>query len=317
MKTKSQRGRQAGTPNEITLLGWWDIAKRLVRAIGEQNMSILAAGVAFYSMLAIFPAMGAIVTIYALVADPQLVSQHLSAAGSFLPADVLKILDNQLLALTSRPTGGLSWNLLIGILFAVWSAHRGVDALVAAIGVAYHEPESRGLIKLNILTYTLTLAAVLFIVIILILMIIIPSITSLFPVPSWWDYVMPIVRWVLFLAIVSVAVATLYRFAPARRAAQWVWLSPGAVIATLLWLLGSAGFSFYVTQFGTYNETYGTLGAIIVLLLWFFISSYSILIGAAINAEMEHQTKTDTTKGPDRPFGERDAVVADTVADIP
>ena len=280
-------------------------------------MSILAAGVAFYALLAIFPAFAAILTVYALVADPQLVAQHLAQASSFLPTDVMTIFNDQLQALSSRPVDGLSIKLVIGVLFAVWSAHKGIDALVAAIGVAYKEPETRGLIKLNVLTYTLTLAAVVFIVLILLLMVVVPSITALLPVPEWWQVFVPTVRWLVFIGIVSAAIAILYRFAPARRPAQWKWLSVGAVCATVLWLLGSAAFSFYVSHFGTYNETYGTLGAIVVLLLWFFISSYAIILGAALNAEMEHQTVRDTTIGPDRPIGERGAEVADTLATIP
>lgn len=311
------RGRQAKTPVHISARGWWDILRRVWKTVGDQNLSILAAGVAFYALLAIFPAMAAIITVYALVADPQTVVLHLAQAEGILPGDVLSIFDEQLLALASRPAEGLSIKLLVGVLFAVWSAHKGVDALVAAIGVAYHEPETRGVIRLKILTYLLTLAAVLFAIIILILLVILPSVTALLPTPSWWKTLVPLARWVTFIAIVSFTIGVLYRYAPARNAAQWKWLSTGAVTATILWLIGSVAFSFYVSSFGTYNETYGTLGAIVVLLLWFFISSYAVILGAALNAEMEHQTKRDTTQGPDSPIGQRGAVVADNLGPIP
>ncbi len=303
---------QAKVPYRIGPQGWLDIARRLFKSIGEKNMSILAAGVAFYLLLAIFPALAAIVTTYALLADPQTVAEHLSKASGFLPGDVMDIFNEQLSTLSSQPAEGLSFKLIFGVLFAIWSAHKGVDALTAAIGVAYKEPETRNFFRLNLLTYLLTAAAILFTVIILALLVVLPSITAFLMLPDWWNLLIPIVRWLVFVAVVSLAIATLYKYAPARRPAQWKWLSTGAVLATILWLAGSALFSFYVSQFGTYNETYGALGAIVVLLLWLFISSYAIIIGAALNAEMEFQTTRDTTLGPARPMGERGAVVADT-----
>lgn len=317
MKSKQAKGRWTRVPYRMTIAGWWDILRRLVASIGERNISILAAGVAFYSLLAMFPALAAIVSTYALLADPQTVTSHLASAQSFLPADVSEILDQQLSALSSRPTEGLSLKLVAGVLLALWSAHKGVDALTRAIGVAYQEPETRGFLKLNLLTYLMTAGAVLFVVVVLVLLVVLPSITALLPLPEWWNLLVPVLRWLMFVAVVSLAIALLYRVAPARRPAKWRWLSIGAVVATLMWLSGSALFSFYVSQFGTYNETYGTLGAIVVLLLWLFISSYALIIGAVLNAELEHQTRVDTTRGPERAMGERGAVVADTIAPSP
>ncbi|NND91214.1 MAG: YihY/virulence factor BrkB family protein [Granulosicoccus sp.] len=316
-RQEKQRGRRARVPYRIQLIGWWDIARRLFKSIGEQNMSILAAGVAFYALLAIFPALAAMVTIYALLSDPQTVADHVTRAQVFLPADVVKFFNEQLRTLSAQPVEGLSLNLVSGILFAIWSAHKGVDALVRAIGVAYHEPETRGLVRLNLLTYLLTFAAIMFVVIVLILMVVLPSVTALLTLPAWWDTFVPIVRWLVFIGVVSLAIATLYRYAPARRPAKWRWLSTGAVVATILWVIGSALFSYYVSQFGTYNETYGALGAIIVLLLWFYISSYAVIVGAALNAETEHQTLRDTTTGKAKPMGKRGAIVADTIGAIP
>lgn len=317
MTQENAKDRLARTPLRITLKGWWEIGHRLFNSIGEQNISILAAGVAFYSLLAVFPALAAIVTTYALLADPETVADHLSRAQGFLPGDVMSIFDDQLSTLSARPVDGLSIKLVGGILLAIWSAHKGVDALTRAIGVAYQEPETRGFFKLNLLTYLMTAAAVLFMVVILALMVVLPSITALFPLPAWWRTLIPVVRWLVFVAVVSLAIATLYRFAPARRPAKWQWLSTGAVVATLMWLSGSALFSLYASQFGSYNETYGALSAIVVMLLWLFISSYAIILGAALNAEMEHQTRRDTTLGPDRPMGQRGAIVADTIAPSP
>ena len=265
-------------------------------------------------MLSIFPALAAIVTLYALVADPTLVEQHFASISSFMPEDVGNIISDQLIALARQDAEGLSVSLVVGVVVAVWSSHRAVDALVRAITVAYEEEETRGFIKMSLLTFAMTLGAVVMVVVIMILLFIIPTVVSFFPGYSLFAKGAPVLRWVAFVIVVSIAIAFLYRTAPPRRPAQWRWLSAGAVIATLLWLGGSMAFSFYVQQFDTYNKTYGTLGAIVVLLMWFYLTSYSIVLGAAVNAELEHQTVYDTTTGLTRPMGERNAYVADNVA---
>ena len=311
------RGREARTPLGIPAKGWWDILRRVYEKIGAQNVSILAAGVAFYAMLALFPALGAIVTTYALIADPGDVAEHFGAFSDILPADVASIIDRQLVALASREEQRLGVGLVFGILFAVWSARRGIDALVRAVTVAYDERETRGFIRMNALTYVLTLGAVMLLVTTLLLLVALPTVLAFLPLSGLATLAGRAGGWVVFFGVLMLALGVLYRFAPPRRPARWRWLSPGAVVATLLWIAGSAGFSIYVTSFGNYNETYGTLGAIIVLLLWFFLSAFAIVLGAALNAEMEHQTARDTTVGGAQPMGERGAYVADTLGEIP
>ena len=310
------RGREALSPAAIPLKGWWDIVRRVFQKLIAQNVSILSAGVAFYAMLALFPALGAIVTTYALIADPSDVPEHFNQLSGILPPDVASIIDRQLTALASR-NQGLGLQLVLGLLFAIWSARRGVDALVRAITVAYDEKETRNILKMNALTYVLTFGAVMLLVTTIALLVALPTALAFLPLSALTTFAARAGSWVIFFGVMIFAISLLYRFAPPRRSARWRWLSPGAFLATVLWVAGSAGFSLYVTSFGNYNETYGTLGAIIVLLLWFFLSAFSIVLGAATNAEMEHQTARDTTVGGAQPMGERGAYVADTLGEIP
>ena len=314
---ETERGRTASTPVEIPVNGWWDILRRVFEKLGTYNVSILSAGVAFYAMLSIFPALAAIVTIYALVSDPTVVQQHFSSLSGFIPSDVTSIISEQLASLASRSDEGLGLSLSFGVLAAVWSAHRAVDALVRAITVVYEEKETRGILKINLLTFGVTLGAVLFIVLILVLLVVIPTIMAYLPQYTILSKLAPLLRWALFIGVVVFAIGYLYRVAPPRVPARWRWLSVGAVLATMLWFGGSLAFSYYVQQFDTYNQTYGTLGAIIVLLMWFYLTTYSVILGAALNAEMEHQTRFDTTVGERLPMGERGAYVADHLGETP
>ena len=311
------RGRRALTPFSIPPRGWWDILRRVFTKVMEQNVSILSAGVAFYAMLALFPALGALVTVYALIADPADVATHFEQLSGILPVEVANIIGDQLTSLTERGEQRLGFGLLFGLLFAIWSARRGIDALVRAVTVAYEERETRGFIHMSVLTYVLTFGAVMLVVTTIALLVALPTLLAFLPLSGLASLAGRAGGWIVFFAVVMFALSTLYRYAPPRRSANWRWLSPGAFAATFLWIAGSAGFSIYVASFGSYNETYGTLGAIIVLLLWFFLSSYAIVLGAALNAEMEHQTARDTTVGGAQPMGERGAYVADTLGEIP
>ena len=301
----------------IPSTGWWDIARRVFAKLIDQNAVILAAGVAFFAMLALFPALGAIVTTYALVADPAAVAEHFARLSTLLPHDVVSIVDGQLGKLVAQGRQGLGVGLVLGLLFAIWSARRAVDALVRAVTVAYDERETRGLIRLTAVTYLLTLGAIVLLATTVALLVALPAALAWLPLSGALSLAARAGGWALFFAAVLFALGTLYRHGPPRRAARVRWLSPGAVVATVLWLLGSAAFSLYVQSVGYFNETYGTLGAIVVLLLWFFLSAYSILLGAVLNAEMEHQTARDTTVGEPRPMGERGAFVADTLGEVP
>jgi len=313
---QTDRGRRASTPGAIPPKGWWDILRRVFAQVVDQNVVILSAGIAFFAMLALFPALAAIVTTYALIADPADVAEHFGTLSRVLPTDVASIIDRQLQTLAGQERG-LGLRLVAGVLFAIWSARRGVDALVRAVTVAYDEPETRGLIRLTVTTYLMTFGATMLLVTTVALLVALPVVLSWLPLHGGLSFAVRTSGWLLFLAVIMFALGMLYRHGPPRRSARVRWLSPGAVVATVLGLLGSAGFSSYVSNFGNFNETYGTLGAIIVLLLWFFLSAFSIVLGALLNAEMEHQTTEDTTVGAPRPMGERGAFVADTVGETP
>ena len=310
------RGRAAGTPGAIPPKGWRDIVRRVLARVIEQNVVILSAGIAFFAMLALFPALGAIVALYALIADPNDIAEHFATLSTLLPADVASIVDRQLSTLSGRQQG-LGTRLVIGLLFAVWSARRGVDSLVRAVTVAYDERETRGLIHLTALTYLMTLGAIVLLVATIALLVALPAALAWLPLSGRLSFAAQAGGWLLFFAMILLALGVLYRHGPPRRSARVRWLSPGAVVATVLGLLGSAGFSLFVHSFGTFNKVYGTLGAIVVLLLWFFLTAFSIVLGALLNAEMEHQTARDTTVGEPRPMGERGAFVADTLGRTP
>ena len=311
------RGRNASSPTQMPWRGWLDIARRVWQRLDEDNVSILSAGVAFYAMLAVFPALGAIVSVYALIAEPADVQAHFERVSSFMPGDVSGIFNEQLSALANQEQEDLSLGLISGILLGVWSAHRGVDALVRAVTVAYKESETRNFFKLNALTYVMTLGAVLLVVSAIALMVGLPTVISFLPFSGLMTALSGLLGWLLFVAIAVFAISVLYRFGPPRTPAKWRWVSAGALMATIIWMIGSLAFSYYVSQFGQYNETYGTLSAIVVLLTWFFVTSFSLVLGATVNAELEHQTRTDSTSGKPKPMGERGALVADTLGALP
>ncbi len=311
------RGRGARDPREIPWRGWWDIARRVFVRTGQESFGVLAAGAAFYAMLAIFPALAALVTTYAFVSDPADIQAQFANVSDILPPDVARIINDQLVSLASREQQSLGIGLLTGILFAVFSARRGVDALVRAVTVAYRERETRSFLHLNGLTFALTLGAIVLIITTIALLVVLPTVIAFLPELSGLTAgLTKAASWLVFVLIVTFSIGVLYRVGPPRTRARVRWLTVGSVVATLLWVAGSLAFSYYVQNFGSYNETYGTLGAIIVLLLWFFLTAYSIVLGALLNAEMEHQTARDTTVAGPRPLGERGAVVADTLGEL-
>jgi membrane protein len=311
-KQRNERGRQARRPGEIPRQGWRDIALRVKEETTRDNLSIIAAGVAFYAMLAIFPALAALVSIYGLVADPAQVSQHMASIGQMLPPQAYQILDQQLSSVAATSGGALTFGAIGGLLLALWSAARGMKAMLIALDITYDEEEGRGFFKFNGLALLLTLGAVLFVLLSLGLIAILPALLGNLGLPQTIETALAWLRWPLLGLLVIMGMALLYRFGPDRDQPRWRWVSLGAVLATALWLVVSALFSWYASNFGSYQETYGAMGAVIILLMWFYITAYVVLLGAEINAEMEHQTERDTTRGAERPMGERDAHMADT-----
>lgn len=313
------RGRSADSPSEIPKKGWKDILLRVWDEQSKDNVSMLAAGVAYYALLAIFPAIAALVSIYGLVADPSTIESQLNQLGSLLPPDALSIVSDQARKVATTPSQGLGFGLIFGLMLTLWSASRGTNSMVSALNIAYGEKETRGFLMLAALSMGLTVAGLLFVILAMAMIIAVPAainIIGLQDTPIGW--IASLARWPILAVTIMLALAVFYRYAPDRREPQWRWVSWGSAVATVVWLLGSLGFSIYVSNFGSYNETYGSVGAVVVLLLWFNLTSYVVLLGAELNAEIEHQTARDTTDRdgrPARPLGQRDAYVADTVGE--
>lgn len=307
-------GSQAESPRQIPARGWWQVLVRALRESQQDNISLLAAAVAFYGFLAIFPALIALVTLVGLVADPQTITEQIQSVTMGSPAAARELITAQLAALTGTSGGALTAGLVASLLGALWSASSGTANLITAVNVAYREKQTRGWVKLRAVALLLTLASVVFLVLALALIALVPVVLPAIPLGPGAAVLAQIVRWGLLLALIIIGLAVLYRVAPSRRPPKFRWVSVGSVVAALLWLLGSAGFSAYVTYFGHYNKTYGALGGVIVLLLWLFLTSYIVLLGAEINAQSEYQTGYDTTVGAPRPMGQRHAVVADSSA---
>ncbi|MGH8545935.1 MAG: YihY/virulence factor BrkB family protein [Gammaproteobacteria bacterium] len=281
--------------------------------IGKDNLSVVAAGVSFYTFLSIFPALAALVSIYALVTDPAKLQRHITGVQVLLPAEAAQLVNQQLQRIVEAHPTGLGWSLVLGSVLALWSAAKGMSALIAALNVAYDEMETRGFLKLNALSLSLTLAGMLFLIVFLFLIVGIPAVINTLdlagPAAALFDFL----RWPLLAIGGIVAIGVLYRRAPDRNMPNWRWITWGAVIATTLWLIASVLFSYYVANFSSYNAVYGSLGVVVILMMWLLLSVYCILFGAEINAEIEHQTEVDTTVGEPKPMGERGAHAADPV----
>jgi membrane protein len=313
--TGEAAGRRAERPGEIPPRGWFAILRRVKAEVKEDNVTLLAAGVAFYAMLAIFPAIIAVVTVYGMVADPNQVETQVGEFARSLPSGADELLTEQLQNVTQAGRQSLSIGLAVSLLAVLWSASSGVQGLVKSLNLVYDERESRGFLKLRGLSLLLTLGAIVVAVVALALITVFPAVIDDLGLGQAGELAASIARWVVLALLVLVALAVVYRLAPDRASPRWRWVSWGAVVALVVWLLGSVGFSWYVDNFGKYNQTYGALAAVIVLLLWLFLSAFAVLLGAELDAETERQTARDTTTGPERPLGERDAEVADTLGE--
>lgn len=308
-------GRDAARPHEIPKAGWWAILKRTWNQLGEDNVSVLAAGVAFYALLSIFPALAALVSVYGLVADPHDVERQLSAMKGVLPPEAVSLLGSQLKGMVQQPSGRFGVGLVVSVLLALWSARAGTGMLMSALNVAYDEREKRNIVWFNLIALGLTAGLIVIGIVAIVCVAGIPAALNLIDLPDPIRSAVAFARWPIIAIIVILALAALYRFGPSREDARWQWVSWGAVTATVLWIVGSVLFSVYVSKFGSYDKTYGSLGAVVVLLMWFYVTAYAILVGAELNAEAEYQTARDTTTGRELPMGARGARMADTAVE--
>lgn len=310
-KVEAGRGRLATRPSEIQRRGWKDILLRVKSSIGEDRIAAVAAGVAYFSLLAIFPAIAAVVSLYGLFARPDTIANHLDTLAGVIPSGGMEVIGEQIRRIADRGGATLGGTFLFGLALSLWSANAGTKALFGALNVVYDEREKRGFFKLNALTLLFTLGGIVFVLAALGVMIVLPPVLQAVGFGS--DRLVTALRWPLLFVAVAAALGIVYRYGPSRERPKWRWVTWGSVLAAALWLLASMLFSWYAANFGSYNKTYGSLGAVIGFMTWMWISAMVILLGAELDAEMEHQTMRDSTTGPPRPLGQRGAHVADTV----
>jgi len=304
-------GAQADKPQSIPPKGWLQVTKRAFKEMGQDHLTLLAGGVAYAWFLALFPGLIATVLVYGLVTDPAEVEKQVNSFAAGLPKNAQDLLTNQMENIASGSGGGLSFGLVLSVALALWSASAGIAGLVEAINLAYDEDETRSFVKKRGLAIALTIGFLIFIAVAVGLVAVLPVVFEAIGLGTLGQVFAGIGRFAALLVIMLVALALLYRVGPDRDAPKIRWATPGALIATILWIVASIAFSLYVDNFGSYSKTYGSLAGVVVLLLWFWITALVVLLGAEINAEAEGQTARDTTKGPAEPMGERDAVKAD------
>ena len=311
-EAEPRRGRIAHGPHAIPPKGWKDIAWRTYQEIGHDRLPSVAGGVTFYTLLALFPAMGVFVSLYGLIADVAAVQQQLASMASVFPAEVINIVGEQMLRLANRPSATLSVAFLVSLLLSVWSANAGMKALFDGLNVAYDEQEKRNFFNRTLLTYVFTTGALLFLVVMTAVLIAAPIAFERMGLSELAVIWAPL-RWLFLVAMAAGAFCVIYRYGPCRARATWRWVSVGALLAAGFWLIGSLGFSWYLNNVAHYDVTYGSLGAVVAFMTWIWFSVMVVLMGAEINAEIEHQTAIDTTVGPEKPMGERGAAMADSV----
>lgn len=311
--TTAGRGRHARRPSEIPARGWRDVLARTLAEAKADRIPLLAGGVAFFALLAVVPLLVAFVSLYGLLADPEQVTRQVGDLLGAAPTEVRDLVERQLSSVASQSTRSIGVGLAAGLAAALWSASSGVKHLIGALNAAYDEEETRGFLKLRAVALLFTLGAIAFLAVAVVVLTVVPALLERSPLPGGAGLALTVARWPLLAAAFAAALAVLYRSAPDRDAAEWRWATPGALVATVLWLIASGGLSLYVSRFGSYDETYGSLGGVVVAMLWVFITAYVVLLGAELDAEMERQTVHDTTDGHDEPMGQRGAVAADTV----
>jgi membrane protein len=286
----------ADTPSEISGRGWREVLKRTWRESSQDNINLVAAGVAFYAFLAFVPLLAALVLTYGLVAEPATVVRHFQQLTAVMPADAARLIGEQLMSMTKTASTQKGLGLLLAILLSLYGAMRGATSIIVALNIVYNIDEDRSFVRKTGLAVLITAAALVS------LLAGILAISAL----GWLEHLLPfssrvvqtllkLLSWVAAAAVVSFLIAAVYRYAPNRPNTRWRWLTPGSLAATVLWLLATLGFGFYVANFGNYNATYGSLGAVIVFLTWLYLIAYILLLGGELNSELEKQTTRRTT----------------------
>ena len=311
------RGRFANSPLEMPWRGWRDVLLRVWHESRHDNIALVAAGMAFYGLLSVAPSLAALISVYGLVVTPADVQEQITAVADYLPEDARSIVTTQLNDLASAEDRSLGWGIVLSLGLSLWSASKAMRSLFGGLNAVYDEVERRSFLALTAQSLLFTFLGLILFALMLLALAVVPTVLSLvtFSAPAQW--LVRISSWVIMALVVLVALAVAYRFGPSRRRPRWRWVTLGAFFALVVWALASAGFSWFVARFDTYQETYGALGAVVVLLMWFFVSAYAVLLGGELNAELEHQTQVDSTVGEPKPMGERGAAMADTLGTVP
>jgi membrane protein len=311
--TERGRGRRARSPSQIPWRGWKDIIFRTYRETQDDRLLALAAGVVFFSLVALFPAIAAGVSFYALFADAGTIGKHLSLAAGIVPTDVLDMLRDEITRIGAKSDGKLTFGFLLGMSVALWSANAGMKAIFDALNIIYDEEERRGLVRLNLISLFFTVCAIGAVLLTISAVVVFPLLLAAFGLSAFDEPLIGYLRWPVMGVLIMLGPAVLYRYGPSRAPAKWRWLSVGSIFAASAWLAVSSLFSWYLGNFANYNATYGSLGAVVGLMMWMWLSTIVVLVGAELNSEIEHQTSRDSTVGPEKPLGIRGAVMADTV----
>ena len=309
-----KRGYKAEKPKQIPKKGWKEIASRVKDQLKKDHVFLVSGGIAFYFFLAIFPSIAAALSMYGLIMEPAQVEQQMSQIANVLPEQAHQMVSNILERQSEKPESTLGWSLVLSILISLWSANKGAKAVFEGVNITYNETDERGFFKLTAITLLFTIGGIFIGFIAITIVVAFPALIDKIGLPSTLETIIQLLRWPILALIVMFALAAVYKVAPYRKSPEFKWTSWGAIIATLLWLAGSLLFNLYVKNFSSFDETYGSFAAIIILMLWFFLTAFIILLGAEINSEMEHQTSRDTTTGKDRPMGQRGGYYADHVA---
>ena len=317
MPSQEDRGRSAQDPADIPRAGWRDILLRVMRRIGRDNIALVSAGIAFNAMLAVFPALVVLLSIYGLFSSPSGVAAEMRPFFGVLPHDAAQLIRDQLQSIVTRPAMTLGVGAVISMAVTIWSSMQGMLALTSAMNIAYCQVERRGYLELTGIALMFTFGALGGLLLMLALGVALPILLEQIPIGVVDKAMALVLRWVLLWSFAAGSCTLVYRYAPCREDARWRWLTWGSVIAATLWLVVGLLFALYVRGFGSYGKTYGTLAGVMLLLMWFYLASFAVVLGAVLDAEMEHQTALDTTTGPPEPMGRRGAFVADTLGAIP
>ena len=312
---RSPAGRGARRPTHIPLRGWAQVLRRTLRDVASDRGSLIASGCAFWATLSLFPAISMLVSLYGLVFNPDSVEPQLDNIRRLLPAPAFALIAERVRTLVSHPGTTLGASLLISTAVTLWSASTGTKSLLSALNLAYEEQERRGFLKFQAVGLVMTLGAILGAVLGLAILVLLPAVISFLGLSAYTKGLVRFGAFAVLIGFVLLALSLLYRFGPSRRVARWHWVTPGSLVATVLWLVASLLFSFYVQHVASYDATYGPLGAVAGIMMWFWVTAYAVLLGAELNAELELQTAEDTTEGGPRPMGQRGAFVADHVAE--